>query len=471
MDKRIGNYNDYGENNGKVYTKIIANPGVITKHKQTRIEWAVPGYKDIIVFGTIYEPVEIKHNQTYIFMHGRMAPNPKAHEGFEYIISMLNDLGFRAISINIIPVYEGTIGNEQLEIKVIDAMADELFRLVESNGFDGVDTRDIQDLVFVGHSRAGFHVLNIAADLVENSVEFNVIHIVSIAPYLIEYKIFGIPDIDTTIIVPEFDGDVSDLDGALIYYLETDKWLDTSKERTIRYLYLLGGNHNFFNTEMTTDDGDRVDDNGEARISKDDQMQFLKDAILKYTTQLPEYFDLEFKQEHAYSEYSNEFREILDKSMLKFNNDIEVSDIEVDPFRLINTDKLWFVRPGIDDVAKYTLVEYKDAGVLTIDFANVVADRVAINMALDSASTADLDVRVKISVYYSNNTTEELEADLLSIDTELIFAGRYYKLTRRTPLEQFMIDTDINKYITKITIEVDKGARVVLSDILIDTRG
>lgn len=110
---------------------------------------------------------------------------------------------------------------------------------------------DLSRVGLIGHSRGGDAVANLPARFAETPIEgVEVKAIFSLAPT----DFLTARDINAHYhtLLPSCDGDVSNLWGALIHDRTRDDGFDRSQ-----YLFV-GANHNFFNTEWTFNDGERV---------------------------------------------------------------------------------------------------------------------------------------------------------------------------------------------------------------------
>ena len=455
--------NNSQEDNGDTNEGNLDVEAEITVEK-TDIEWYAEEHPKIRIYGTVYTPSTVKHDEVYMFFHGRMGDNEDAHKGFDYVIEELNKLGYRAISVNIHELYQGTGHSTDLEMKIFKAVTNVMLNNLKDNNFKNIETSEMSELILIGHSRSGYHIFNLAKDIIDNHEHFNVKQMISIAPYMIDEAKRSSPDVDTTIIVPEYDGDVRDLDGIKFYTIEKENTSKMQLDRNLRYIYLLGGNHNYFSTEMRLDDGDEVDGDGKNRISKESQMEFFRNIMLKYTTNE----DVEIEQDHTCIEHSREWQrlKIYESEMLGKN--VEVSSVKVDPKKHSGIKKSWFTQPGIEEVRDYTLLEFSDAGEFILDIANLKVDRLSFDMALDITREYSSDVKVQIKAIYTNGECEKLTTQLLGINGKLIKEYGAVKISRYTPIEQFMIDMDIDKNVTKLVIEVNKGCRILLEGINID---
>ena len=86
---------------------------------------------------------------------------------------------------------------------------------------------DLDQVVLIGHSRAGRDIFEVAERLPDLGVD----GLLAVAPALISPFSGELPDVPTSILIPQYDGDVSTLDGAKIYDdLENDPERTASAE-------------------------------------------------------------------------------------------------------------------------------------------------------------------------------------------------------------------------------------------------
>ena len=122
-----------------------------------------------------------------------------SHHGFDYIIDRLNYEGYRVISINIYSIYHSPEDVDG-EINAVKLAVNKTLEHIKS---EKQDFGEIKTLSFIGHSRAGFHVFKVCENLIKKG--YIIENILSIAPYVMDWDNLSFPDIETTIIVPEFD--------------------------------------------------------------------------------------------------------------------------------------------------------------------------------------------------------------------------------------------------------------------------
>jgi len=110
---------------------------------------------------------------------------------------------------------------------------------------------DLSRVGLIGHSRGGDAVANVPRRLTETPIEgVSIQSIFSIAPT--DNLTARVGDAHYATLLPACDGDVSSLVGARIH----DRSIDDPYDRS--QVLVIGGNHNFYNTEWTFNDGNRV---------------------------------------------------------------------------------------------------------------------------------------------------------------------------------------------------------------------
>ena len=193
-----------------------------------------------------------------VLLHGAH-PIDKASEnrydlGFSYLVNELAEAGYLAVSMNIAINYsfeDGEPNGCECTVQVVEQQMERLARAIggEQGIFpcDLTGKGDLDQLILIGHSRAGSDIYEVAARLPDLGVD----GLLSVAPALITPFSGELPDVPTSILIPQYDGDVIMLDGAKIYdELENDPARTASAE----LVYLKGGNHAGFSTALVRPD-------------------------------------------------------------------------------------------------------------------------------------------------------------------------------------------------------------------------
>lgn len=229
-------------------------------------------------------------NQPLVFiLHGTHTINDielsRYDLGYSYLLKDLAKNGYNALSLNVNLQYSFSqgepIGSERID-KIFEETLVELIKANkgEENSFtsDLENKIDFENIIFIGHSRSGQEIFNIANKYKDDS-RLNIKGLLSIAPSRMYDMDYGIIDIPVAIILPELDGDVVSLDGQWIF----DELLDLENRRSDnQVIYLYGANHNAFNNSILRQDRGKPWYTGEIKkISQDQQRIFLK----KYSRQ------------------------------------------------------------------------------------------------------------------------------------------------------------------------------------------
>ncbi|RDY27161.1 alpha/beta hydrolase [Romboutsia weinsteinii] len=202
--------------------------------------------------GLIGAPKDLKDNTPVVFLfHGQHGTESKAdfEDGFEYIVEKFAKNGIIAISVddqvNHTWEYGEAVENERIKV-VMQTHLDNLMKANKGENIDyGVDLKrkvNFDNVGLVGHSVGGEGVLKLALD--QQKKGFNGIKaILSLAPAYNEF-LTEFPDVPTAILVSEYDGDVKQA-GAELYQ---DIMAKSNRKTPIALSYLIGGNHNSYNT-------------------------------------------------------------------------------------------------------------------------------------------------------------------------------------------------------------------------------
>lgn len=219
-----------------------------------------------------------------VILHGSH-PIEKSSEnrydlGFAHLVDALADAGYLAVSMNIGINYSfedgEPIGNTrtvQIVQQQLDLLQDAIDGKQGAFPCDLTGKGDLSQVVLMGHSRGGGDLFTVA-DEVEG---IEVRGLLAMAPAKTVPVEEGVSDLPVGIIIPQYDGDVTMLDGATIY--EDIRSNDVTNAELI---YLEGGNHGGFSTALVAPDpfGNRED------LSKimpaEEQQAFLRSYALDF---------------------------------------------------------------------------------------------------------------------------------------------------------------------------------------------
>lgn len=406
------------------------------------------------IWGTLNYPTILKSDKVFIFIHGRMRFNENAHLGFNYIMDKLCELGYRTISINICELYH-TRYNTNNEISNVIKTVNRTLELIKNSK---KDFGEIKTISFVGHSRGGFHVLKVSEVLMKKG--YKVENVLSIAPCVLDWSRSSLPNTEVTILVPEFDGDVTELDGCRLY----NETLKSNRNALLRCIYLFGGNHNFFSTEMPSDDTELLKNSENYKgykISKEEQQKFLLDVILKYMT-IEENQDIQFDVLYNCREFdfSKGYKKLKCIDLKSFNS----------YFWTVDTDSniTSFCQPGYDDETCKVLNFNREDNYILLDILNDEYSELLLEIALDSTKIQDFisaeNIKLEIELIYLNGDKVIHTLTPLNIKGENISKGKYDTYwSRKIPFEQFYIDLNGNSVLDKINIKCNTFAQFVFN--------
>lgn len=218
--------------------------------------------------------------------------------GFSYLVENIAKEGYIGLSLDI-QMHFTLDGGEAQGIERLEAIYKKhMSKLKEANEGKDVGYKidlknkiNLDNKVFIGHSRSGQDMLLLAENLKKEN-DNSVKGMISIAPPEVKYisknpdEEQGISesyyaDIATGFIIPEYDGDVGSLDGMTIY----DEILNYDKERKnpVSAVFLKGGKHNFFNT-LLKEDTTFLDSNVVIvnKLKEEEQREFIVNYTLDF---------------------------------------------------------------------------------------------------------------------------------------------------------------------------------------------
>lgn len=201
---------------------------------------------------------EGQNRPVVIFLHGahpiRSAAENRYDLGFSYLVDQLADAGYLALSMNVGINYSFENGEPngcQRTVQVVEQQSALLKQAIEGkNGIFPCDLKnkgDLNQVILVGHSRAGYDIFEVA----DQTELLGVQGLISAAPSLVS-PLSGAPvAIPAGIIIPQYDGDVTSLDGGTLF----DQLENTSQRSSgTDLIYLENGNHGGFSTALVRPD-------------------------------------------------------------------------------------------------------------------------------------------------------------------------------------------------------------------------
>ena len=193
-----------------------------------------------------------------ILLHGahpiRSAAENRYDLGFSYLVDQLADAGYLALSMNVGINYSFENGEPmgcERTVQVVEQQSDLLRRAIEGEtGIFPCDLKnkgDLDRVILVGHSRAGYDIFEVAA----RAEGLGVQGLVSAAPALVSPLSCELADVPVGIIIPQYDGDVTSLGGGTLF-----DQLEHAPQRSsgTDLIYLKNGNHGGFSTALVRPD-------------------------------------------------------------------------------------------------------------------------------------------------------------------------------------------------------------------------
>lgn len=234
--------------------------------------------------GAIGVPKEGNNHPIIFILHGShyfIDYNKKRYDlGFKYLVDALAKRGFLTLSINVNANYALEYGEPFQYERLISIYNDHLEKLtaaIDGNyvgfGIDLTNKGDLSTIGLVGHSRSGA-ALNDVFNAKNTTEKDNIFALLKVAPSIVFLRDEPNPDIPTGIILPQYDGDVRQLDGQDTFE-EIQK--DEAHNAWASLIYLKGANHNFFNDNVKNDDrkDNYTDEEKNRFLNREQQKDFL----------------------------------------------------------------------------------------------------------------------------------------------------------------------------------------------------
>ena len=183
------------------------------------------------------------------------------YKGFDYLASALASRGYLAMSINVNAAYTNGWGEDPDGATRFPQIVDlYLASLAMANagtdvGFNAplASKADLSKIAFIAHSQTGELATNVIQARASNTNTESIAQgfgpigaILYLAP-VYDPKVNAVPDVPLGVILPSCDQDLSDLPGQ--HYYEAAR-LTPDRQSFASALYLVGANHNFFNTVL-----------------------------------------------------------------------------------------------------------------------------------------------------------------------------------------------------------------------------
>ena len=215
--------------------------------------------------------------------HENLDESKEFYTGFDYLVKALAENGYIAVSMDMKMAYIWQYGDNDDNEKTISMANKQIEKLKLANegnnpGYSMELTNKIDfDKVFlIGHSRGGESIFDVANDQIDKGQ--NIQGVLSLAPTLGFNREYG--NYDISILVPEYDGDISSLDGFKIY--------EKIKNRNTDYLtsvtLLEKANHNYFNSNIEINDAKmiRSEEELESQLTRSTQEEFLENFSVDF---------------------------------------------------------------------------------------------------------------------------------------------------------------------------------------------
>ena len=194
--------------------------------------------------------------------------------GFEYLVKALAQNGYIAVSMDMLkPYIQRYGGNDDYIQKFVTIANDHVEGLHAANEGEKQFPLDLQGKIdfnkvfLLGHSRSGSAVFQLAK--VQQDKGLGIRSVLSLAPSADFSEDFA--DMSIAFLVPQYDGDVIQLDGIFMYDFLSGRITGNHSVTT-----LMGANHNFFNSNLNRDDtiADETP-NAYPQLSAEEQQDFL----------------------------------------------------------------------------------------------------------------------------------------------------------------------------------------------------
>ena len=237
--------------------------------------------------GIIAVPDSEAAHPLVVLIHGRGSDEEPNYSGFDYLVQQLAAQGYVAVSLDMnlaftldYTDYEKTWGHEIFE--------HHLRYLTEANsgtttghGVDLAGRIDLENVHLVGHSRGGA-LINEFANIALEQGNDHIRSLIRLGTF--EFDGASAADLPTAIVVSEFDNDIEEHQGQVVF----DGILEAANHQSLASLiYLRGGNHNGFNRIFERDDRELLfyfvaQENRELWLTEEEQESFTRHYVTAF---------------------------------------------------------------------------------------------------------------------------------------------------------------------------------------------
>lgn len=446
------------------------------------------------VYAAVSMPEVLLHPEVFVFIHARARSDKDLHRGYDYVISDLNDLGYRVVSLNICDIYEKISIGEKYEITHVQAAVSSALSMLREGMVEGLYFGSVHTVSLVGHSRGGYLVLRVADDLMEQG--YTVANILSLAPCIVDTTNLSIPDVDTTIIIPEQDGDVVDMDGAVLY----SEAVGSERDTTVRSLFLLGANHNAFNTELKLDDRFYLTQYGRNIFSQEDldelkqyaldvnvQREFFRNCVLKYMTDYEDSPVRVVVDDSGYTVGSSESEYVLKYPTVTLGDNFVYREyiggstwLNPAGLKWSFVDAEWVSREVNSVMPRRSLSYFREPGFYTgtydflsfdshsgVGVCNIpdkAMDTCQFDLAIDWTTSGGPSTQLFVTAVYTDGTEFKYAFTPVYITGNLRTTYGGYIYNRFTPFASFSLDLDESKILDKLIFASNTDVSFAVGD-------
>lgn len=235
--------------------------------------------------GVISIPKQSKQKKlkVAIILPGYYKDIKRQDKGFTYLTKYIAKNGYLGIAIDTYPAYylKHTVDIEYENIpKIVDEHIKMLKEANEGSNVYNIDLEnkiDLKNIALISNSISKEAIFKLTKEQSEKGV--NILTLLLVNPTNNKYNDLNIDNVkNISILVSELDGEVVGLDGFSIYEM-----LKEYKNQSILSLTLLkNANHNYFNSEIKSNDAQNLDIDLKGQITRSEQEKFLRKFTISY---------------------------------------------------------------------------------------------------------------------------------------------------------------------------------------------